>query len=381
MKIYQSTIAIAGDMTSSLINCMASLSNGSLRFGAASIPFSHVFFFGRHSFGLVNLRPVVPGHVLIVPYRPSAVRLTDLTSAELSDIWTSASTVSRMLESYFNCSSTSFVVQDGEAAGRTVPHLHIHVLPRRNGDFLDNDEVYRRLQSHDSENTVKPREPEVMRQEADALRKMVASSEAEIRKDVEREVVERMSKFEDASHDARHVWRVRALALEIARQESKRSGTEVDFWAVELAAMLHDLQDHKYVDVKEMSEGIVREILLYRHQCDWQLVNRVEQIVEHVSYSKEKKLREEGKWKDLGIDLACVQDADRLDAIGAVGIARCFTFGGSRGRSLEEGIDHFHEKLLLVKDLMKTETGKMMAIERHRIIQQFVDQFQHETNV
>ncbi|XRA99483.1 bifunctional bis(5'-adenosyl)-triphosphatase/adenylylsulfatase FHIT [Pycnococcus provasolii] len=100
-----------------------------------------IFAESKHSVALVNLKPVVPGHVLVAPKRLAA-RVSELDANELSDLFSLARDVGQTVQSHFNASSLTFTVQDGPEAGQTVPHVHVHVLPRRKGDFEPNDAVY-----------------------------------------------------------------------------------------------------------------------------------------------------------------------------------------------------------------------------------------------
>lgn len=93
------------------------------------------------SFAFVNLKPVVPGHVLISPKRV-VHRFADLTSEEISDLWALSQQVGIAVEKHYTASSLTLTIQDGPEAGQTVPHVHVHVLPRRTGDFQKNDEIY-----------------------------------------------------------------------------------------------------------------------------------------------------------------------------------------------------------------------------------------------
>ena len=116
-----------------------------LSFGPITIPTAtQVFVHSELSYGLVNLKPVLPGHVLIIPRR-IAPRVADLTPEELSDMWALAALVGGKLEKHFGAQSLTYAVQDGAAAGQTIPHVHVHVIPRRLGDFKNNDEIYDRI--------------------------------------------------------------------------------------------------------------------------------------------------------------------------------------------------------------------------------------------
>jgi len=112
-----------------------------LYFGKFKIDPTEVFFTTRHSFAFVNLKPVVPGHVLVSPKRV-VHRFLDLTPEEASDLWLAAQQVGRKIEPFLKATSLTFAIQDGAQAGQTVPHVHVHILPRKKGDFENNDEVY-----------------------------------------------------------------------------------------------------------------------------------------------------------------------------------------------------------------------------------------------
>eukprot|EP00240_Pyramimonas_obovata_P007076 CAMPEP_0118936010 /NCGR_PEP_ID=MMETSP1169-20130426/15954_1 /TAXON_ID=36882 /ORGANISM="Pyramimonas obovata, Strain CCMP722" /LENGTH=160 /DNA_ID=CAMNT_0006879099 /DNA_START=298 /DNA_END=780 /DNA_ORIENTATION=- len=150
-------------------------------FGPYSIRASEqVFASTELSLALVNLKPVVPGHVLIIPKRV-VLRFQDLDPQEVTDMWMLAQRVGSKLEPHFDASSLTFAIQDGSAAGQTVPHVHIHILPRKFGDFEKNDEVYDKIEEHaemlkekldlDKERTV--RTPAEMAEEAAQLRALL----------------------------------------------------------------------------------------------------------------------------------------------------------------------------------------------------------------
>lgn len=117
----------------------------SYSFGPIRIPPTQVFCETALSVGLVNLKPVVPGHVLVITRRV-VPRFADLTPDEIADLWTLAKRVGSVLEAHHGATSLTFAIQDGPQAGQTVPHVHVHVLPRRAGDFEHNDEVYDRVE-------------------------------------------------------------------------------------------------------------------------------------------------------------------------------------------------------------------------------------------
>lgn len=187
----------------------------------------------------------------------------------------------------------------------------------------------------------------------------------------------------DASHDFAHIERVMKNAEEILVREPS-ANEEV----VRLAVLLHDIEDAKYKSDDNPSVlDILQEIGL-----EDELTKKVVACIESVSFSG-------GNAKDItSIDGAIVRDADRLDAIGAIGIARTFAFGGARGRKLYEtdemvrvnmseteyrsketaSVTHFYEKLLLLKELMVTEEGKRLAEQRHDYMEGFLKQLDRE---
>lgn len=114
-------------------------------FGRFKIPGSHVFFKSQHSFGFVNLRPIVPGHVLISSKRV-VPRLSDLNDEEYSDLWSTVRATQATLEKKYGPSAFNVAVQDGVSSGQSVPHVHVHILPRSEGDLERNDDVYDELQ-------------------------------------------------------------------------------------------------------------------------------------------------------------------------------------------------------------------------------------------
>ncbi|XP_048813889.1 bis(5'-adenosyl)-triphosphatase isoform X2 [Lagopus muta] len=117
-----------------------------LRFGQHLIKPSVVFLKTELSFALVNRKPVVPGHVLVCPLRP-AERFRDLCPEEVADLFRTAQRVGNAVEKHFCATSLTITIQDGPEAGQTVKHVHVHVLPRRSGDFSRNDDVYKERKS------------------------------------------------------------------------------------------------------------------------------------------------------------------------------------------------------------------------------------------
>jgi uncharacterized protein len=171
-------------------------------------------------------------------------------------------------------------------------------------------------------------------------------------------------KGRDSSHDFAHAVRVMNLALTIAIEEKVSSDV---FERIHIAALFHDLEDAKYTDPANQ-HSIIPDVL---HKCgftDPQFIARVEHIIDHVSYSKEKKRTQPISYD---IDMAIVQDADRLEALGAIGIARCCAFAGARDGSMEEMLAHMQSKLPDVVARMKTKTGAALAKQRYKLVEQF----------
>jgi len=187
----------------------------------------------------------------------------------------------------------------------------------------------------------------------------------------------------DASHDFDHVLRVTNNAISILQQEqhSRQSCSlpDLDTLTVVLGALLHDVEDKKYFQASAVPVRHVRKALLEVGMSESQAA-RIQDLVEGVSYSSEVKDPRHVQDVIQAIpELAVVQDADRLDAIGAIGIGRCFAFGGARRtRSLGDSIEHFEDKLLKLEGMMKTQTGKKMAAERSRRIREFMSWWQDE---
>ncbi|XP_069825041.1 bis(5'-adenosyl)-triphosphatase [Dendropsophus ebraccatus] len=144
-----------------------------LWFGKHLIKPTVTFLRTELSFALVNRKPVVPGHVLVCPLRP-VKRFKDLMPEEVSDLFSTVQRVSSVVEKHFGGTSLTISIQDGPEAGQTVPHVHVHILPRRIGDFEKNDTIYQVLQDHDKEEPSAPekwRSEKEMEAEADELRK------------------------------------------------------------------------------------------------------------------------------------------------------------------------------------------------------------------
>jgi uncharacterized protein len=195
---------------------------------------------------------------------------------------------------------------------------------------------------------------------------------------------------ESSGHDWWHIYRVWKLARIIAKEE------RADLVIVELAALLHDIADWKFTEGdEEVGPKLAREWLepLSVEKKD---IDHITEIIKDLSY---KGAKVQTSMKTL--EGKVVQDADRLDAMGAIGIARCFAYGGHKGREIynpeikpqlhdsadayknnkSPSINHFYEKLLLLKDLINTESAKSIAQERHEFMEKFLDEFYYETSL
>jgi uncharacterized protein len=199
-------------------------------------------------------------------------------------------------------------------------------------------------------------------------------------------VKERFESFE-GSHDWFHIERVWNTAKYIQSQEG--GNLEV----IELAALLHDIADHKYNDGDfQKGQKVAYELLITKGASE-ELAEEVSKVIGIVSF-KGANVADEA----ASLEGQIVRDADRLDAIGAIGIARAFAYGGSRNRPLynpeieprlhsskedyytskSHTINHFYEKLLLLKDRMKTSTAKILAEERQKVMLDFLEQFKKQ---
>ena len=192
--------------------------------------------------------------------------------------------------------------------------------------------------------------------------------------------------YDCSGNDYHHTMRVYRLAMQIAEQEN------ANMLIVQLAALLHDVDDVKLSpethEAKKNAVGFMKN-----NGVDEKVIASVCKIIDEVSFAGTDSVVPstlEGK---------CVQDADRLDAIGAIGIARTFAYGGSKGRRIHDpdikpmtnmnkadynqnhnstSINHFYEKLLLLKDMMNTETAKKMAMHRQAVMEDFLEEFMAE---
>ncbi|MCY7976071.1 HD domain-containing protein [Bacillus inaquosorum] len=176
---------------------------------------------------------------------------------------------------------------------------------------------------------------------------------------------------ESSGHDWHHVSRVADLAVYIGEKEN------ADLFIVETAALVHDLIDVKLPDTVRLSVSEVYEQLVF-FGVGKEAADRVIDIITRMSFRDREKLAEE----PLSNEGKAVQDADRLDTIGAVGIARTFMFAGAKGHSLygddQSAYAHFFDKLLQLKDMMNTDTARELAEERHDFMLHFVRQLEKD---
>jgi uncharacterized protein len=203
-------------------------------------------------------------------------------------------------------------------------------------------------------------------------------------------ILQEQFKDDATGHDWYHIQRVYELACFI---QSKEGGNKT---VIQLAALLHDISDHKFNGGKLNVGGQIGYELLRKNGCPKEIASKVKDIIDVVSF-KGALVQD----KPTTLEAKIVQDADRLDAIGAIGIARAFAYGGNKNRpiydpniqpvlhesfeayakSKSHTINHFYEKLLLLKDRLHTKTAKKIGEERHQYMITFLDQFKAEWNI
>jgi len=190
----------------------------------------------------------------------------------------------------------------------------------------------------------------------------------------------------EGGHDWWHIYRVWKLAEQIAAKEG------VDSLIIDLGSLLHDIADSKFHNGDEEIGPKVSREFLESLKVDDETIDHIDKIIRNISFKNSK----DQKFRSPELDI--IQDADRLDAIGAIGIARAFNYGGFKNRaiynpeiepnlnmtkaeykkSLSPTVNHFYEKLFLLKEMMNTKTGREMAEERHQFMVDFLDQFYEE---
>jgi uncharacterized protein len=207
----------------------------------------------------------------------------------------------------------------------------------------------------------------------------------------EQEIIEKTVAFvkselqhAEGGHDWWHIERVWKNAKTIARSEP------VNLFIVELGALLHDIADQKFTDGDESIGVRKARMFLKNLSVNETVIDHVEKIMNNISFKGGNVFSE-----FFSMELAVVQDADRLDAMGAIGIARAFNYGGYKGRELynpfikprigmtvdqyknsnSPTINHFYEKLLLLKERMNTGMGRRMAEQRHQFMERYLEQF------
>ncbi|MEX0980544.1 MAG: HD domain-containing protein [Bacteroidales bacterium] len=198
-----------------------------------------------------------------------------------------------------------------------------------------------------------------------------------------------------ASFDGGHDWLHTERVLKMGQNIQQREGVG-DPEVIELAVVLHDIADTKFHDGAETDGGDMAYDFLVSKGLDIGRAGHIRDIINNISFRKRMETEAVNT-----IEFQIVQDADRLDAMGAIGIARAFNYGGFKNRALydpaiplqeqqppgkERGspaptLNHFYEKLFLLKDLMNTVTGRELALERHRYMVEFVKRFEQEVGI
>ncbi len=199
--------------------------------------------------------------------------------------------------------------------------------------------------------------------------------------------VKQTLKDAEGGHDWWHIYRVWNLAKSIAAKEN------TNLFIIELGALLHDIADSKFHNGDETVGVAIAKDFLTKQDVSEDIISHVVLIIENISF---KNTFDKSSFSST--ELKVLQDADRLDAMGAIGIARAFNYGGFKNREMHNPdvrnnmnqtkeeyknssaptINHFYEKLLLLKDLMNTKTGKQMALQRHQFMETYLKEFYKE---
>lgn len=204
-----------------------------------------------------------------------------------------------------------------------------------------------------------------------------------------KEYVKNICKDDSTGHDWWHIQRVYNNAMLINQKEN------ADKFVITLIVLMHDLYDHKFYkgNIEEKLKETIKELNIYNYVQETDIENIINSCV-NLGFSTNMTTK-----KELSIEGKIAQDADRLDALGAIGIARTFMYGGKMERVMYDPdnnelvdeeeykqngskttISHFYDKLLKIKDLMNTETAKMIAQERHQYLENFLEEFFDEWN-
>ncbi len=206
--------------------------------------------------------------------------------------------------------------------------------------------------------------------------------------------VKRTLQDAEGGHDWFHIHRVFSNAQRIAKDE------DVNYLVVSLGALLHDIADAKFYNGDETIGPALATSFLKSEKVDPDIIKHVVEIIENISFKSSLTDPNNTHKKFNSIEFQVVQDADRLDAIGAIGIARAFNYGGFKNRALYNPlivpnlymskaeykkstaptINHFYEKLLVLKDKMNTNTGRKLAEKRHQFMLTYLEQFYKEWN-
>ncbi len=212
----------------------------------------------------------------------------------------------------------------------------------------------------------------------------------------ERNVIKKTEKFVknkmkgDPGHDWSHVNRVRDVALHIGKKE------KANLFIVELASILHDVADHKFYGGDNKVGSNTATQWLFKLKIDKKIIAHVRHIIDEVSFKGAGV-----KYKMKTIEGKVVQDADKLDALGAIGVARTFSYGGyfnvpmylpdkkpifhtsftQYKKNSASTINHFYEKLLLLKNRMHTKSGKKLAFKRHKFMELYLKEFFNEWKI